>query len=96
MVHVLPHIVQVVVFPPSPNALLSVAGTTECRDLKVGVSGTEEKRLVLVHTGVGEKEGGIVVRYAGGGGPELVTAGFDKVVCDGGGVEVNDVGEAID
>ena len=83
VVNVLPNIIEVVVFPPRPNALLGVASPCKFAHFQVGIARTQEERLVLVHAGVREEEGWIVVGYARGRGPEFVPLFRDEVVDEG-------------
>ena len=68
-------IVQVVVLAAGADALLRVHDPGELRLL-----GAEEVRLELVHPGVGEEQGGVVVRHDGAGRDEGVAALFHEEV----------------
>ena len=63
MVHVLPHVVQVVVLPTRADALLRVGRALELGHCRPLLALAEEEGLELVHARVDEEERRVVVRH---------------------------------
>lgn len=79
MIDILSNIIQVIVFSSGTNALLRVDGTLNIEKLQVGVTCSQKLGLVLIHTGIGEQEGWIIVRDAGGGRPVDVIVFLEEI-----------------
>lgn len=60
---------------PGPYALLAVGRALEILVHGVGQGPSQKDGLELVHAGVGEEQGGVVQRHAGGGWDERVREG---------------------
>ncbi len=74
VVRVLSDIVKIVVLASCTNTLLRVDSALHGTKRRVGVGDTQEDGLVLVHTSVGEKQSGVIVRNGRGGGHKGVLA----------------------
>lgn len=81
-VGVLADVVEVVVLAAGADTLLGVGSALEGGHAVGLVDGAEEDGLELVHAGIGEEEGGVIVRDDGGGRHYRV-APFGKVVEKG-------------
>ena len=68
--------------PPGTDALLGIGGTFPRCHGRGGVGLAEEYGFELVHSGVGEEEGGVVEGCAGGGGDGGVGVGLGEVVYE--------------
>jgi len=79
VVGVLPHVIEVVVLPAGADALLGIAGTAQPAERRVRGRRSEEDRLELVHSGVGEQQRGIVDGDRGARRPPRVRLGHEEV-----------------
>eukprot|EP00959_Pyramimonas_sp_CCMP1952_P049085 1025194-Pyramimonas_sp.AAC.1 len=80
VIGVLAHVVQVVVLAAGADALLCVRRALQLREGAVGVSLAEEDSLELVHAGIGEEQGGVVVGHHGGRNHVRVSVRFHEEV----------------
>lgn len=80
VVRVLPYVLQVIMLPPRPNALLAIHRPGQLRQRHLRVGRAQKKGLELVHPRVGEEEGGVVMRHHGAGRPVGVLSLLDEVV----------------
>ena len=79
VVRVLPDVVEVVVLASGSDALLRVGGALELGERALGVRGSQEAGLELVHPRVGEEEGRVIVRHDGGGRHDGVLLGLEEI-----------------
>mmetsp|Transcript_8153 Transcript_8153/g.17616 ORF Transcript_8153/g.17616 Transcript_8153/m.17616 type:complete len:466 (+) Transcript_8153:1609-3006(+) len=85
MVHILPHIVEIVVLASGTDALLGIARALQLAHGEGGVACSQKEGFVLIHACIGEEEGRIIVGDARTGLPEGVTVAFE--VFDEGGAD---------
>ena len=83
MVHILSHVIQIIVLSSGADALLGVGGTLQSGHLEVGVTGSQKQRLILIHTGIGKQQSGVVHGHAGTRGPEDVIVLLDEEINKG-------------
>ena len=78
MIHILPHIIQIIMLPPCSNTLLTIHRPLQLAHLQRGIARSQKQRLVLIHSRIREEESGIVVGDTGRGLPEGVLVPFEE------------------